>query len=217
MVATPRKMNCEAVNGSLVPVRSKLHLKPIGLIEAPPCCKLPSWKDSEVIEAQAWMDLLSQSHGFKPGAIRSGAKSQFTRTITTGCIRALSRHRGQDINIASVESYDAARGRSADLFGIVDALVVEVNPPRLRYVQAAGRDWQPHIQKMGSYEKINDVRKMLANPTANLELWGWRQVPRIKGDGGRSKVKAWLPTVQIVTLEFLLGHEPPQYVKFWET
>lgn len=207
----------EDVDGAIVRVRSPLHLQPIGLVEAPPRHRLPRWKAEEVAEGQAWMDMLSKEYGFKPGESRRNSKSQFTRTITTRCIGALARHRGQDVNIGSVESYDAARARSADLFGIIDAIVLEVNPPRIRYIQACGRDWQSHIQKMASYEHINDCRKMLANPTASIELWGWQKVPRVKQDGGRSRVEVWLPRVQMISLEFLLGKEPPTYAKFWET
>jgi len=187
----------------------------IGLI-TPPKTRLTPLSPDEILAGQHIMDALSKDHGFKPGTVRGKATASFTKALTAKCITTLARRYGRDTMVASVESYDSARGRSADLFGIVDLLCIECDPPRTRYIQACGKDWQPHITKMADYDHINATRRILANPSNTLELWGWQQYDRIKSDGTPGRQKFWLPRVQLITLDFLLGHSPPQMVQFFE-
>jgi len=83
-------------------------------------------------------------------------------------------------------------------------------------VQACGRDWQSHITKMADYDHVNRVRQILANPSHTLELWGWAQYPGFT-KAGRAKTQFWYPRVQVITLDFILGQEPPRFVRFWES
>jgi hypothetical protein len=192
-------------------VTSKL----IGIID-PPCHRLKPIPDDELREGYEWMQRLSKDYGFKPGTIKSKATQSYTRTLTTGCIKAVNRHLDRECCLPASETYNAATGRSGDILGIVDAIVMEIDPPRNRWVQACGRDWQPHIAKMAGYDHVNRCRQILANPSHQLELWGWQQYAGFKSDGTRAKTKFWYPRVQVITMAFLHSKEPPQYVRFWE-
>lgn len=188
----------------------------IGLID-PPTAKLKPFTREELIAGQTVIDELSKSYGFKPGAIKSRSTQSYTRALTIACIRALNRRAGIETAFPSSETYNAVTGRSSDILGIVDAIVLQTTPPICdRYVQACGKDWQPHIRKMADYDHINRCRQILANPTHTLELWGWAQYDRTKADGSASKQKFWMPRVQIITMDFLLGASPPAIVPFFE-
>jgi hypothetical protein len=162
------------------------------------------------------MQRLSKGYGFKPGAIKGKSTQSYTRALSTGCIKAVNRHRGIETVFPSSETYNAMTGRSSDILGIIDAIVWEINPPRDRAIQACGKDWQSHITKMADYDHVNRVRQTLANPTRQLEIWGWSQYPTFRKDGTRAKTQFWYPRVQIITMPFLLSQEPPRFVKFWE-
>ncbi|MBD1871912.1 hypothetical protein H6F75_00310 [Nodosilinea sp. FACHB-131] len=187
----------------------------IGLID-PPTTKLKPFTRDELIAGQQHIDELSKDYGFKPGAIKCRSTQSYTRALTIACIRALNRRAKIETVFPASETYNAATGRSGDILGIVDAIVLEVSPPRNRWVQACGKDWQPHIRKMCDYDHINRCRQVLANPTHTLELWGWAQYDRTKADGSASKQKFWMPRVQIITMDFLLGAAPPAIVPFFE-
>jgi hypothetical protein len=188
----------------------------IGLV-APPNVKLKPIPEDELREGWEWMARLSKDYGFKPGSIKSKSTQSYTRGLTTACIRAVNRYHDRETCFPASETYNAATGRSGDILGIVDAIVMEVSPtPRNRWVQACGRDWQSHITKMADYDHVNRVRQILANPTHCIELWGWAQYPGFT-KGGRAKTQFWYPRVQIITLDFILGQEPPRFVRFWES
>lgn len=187
----------------------------IGLI-SPPNTKLKPIPEDELKEGWEWMQRLSKDYGFKPGTIKGKATQSYTRALSTGCIKAVNRHKGIETVFPASETYNAATGRSGDILGIIDAIVMEVSPPRNRWVQACGRDWQPHVAKMASYDHVNRCRQILSNPTHTLELWGWSQYPTFKKDGTRAITKFWYPRVQIITMSFLLSQEPPHFVRFWD-
>lgn len=185
----------------------------IGLIETPRH-RLKPIPEEELMQGWEWMQMLSKDYGFKPGAIKSKATQSFTRALTTKCIRAVNRHYDRETCFPASETYNAGTGRSGDILGIVDAIVMEVSPvPRNRWIQACGRDWQPHIAKMA--ESVNRCRQILENPTHTLELWGWQQYPGFSIKGGRTKTKFWYPRVQLITMPFFLDKAPPNYVYFW--
>lgn len=187
----------------------------IGLVPTP-THRLKPIPEDELREGFEWMQRLSRDYGYKPGAIKSKSTQSYTRTLTTACIKAVNRHHGIETAFPASETYNATTGRSGDILGIVDAIVLEVDPPRNRWVQACGKDWQPHIAKMAGYEHINRCRQILSNPTHSLELWGWSTHEGYRKDGARAKNKFWYPRVQIITMPFLLSQEEPRFVRFWE-
>jgi hypothetical protein len=188
----------------------------IGIID-PPIVRLKAIPEDELREGYEWMTMLSKDYGFKPGTIKSRSTHGYTKALSTGCIKAINRHKGIETTIPGGETYNAITGRSSDILGIIDAEIWETDPPRDRFIQACGRDdWQAHIRKMADYDHINSVRRCLANPTHQLEIWGWAQYPGFNKNGTRSKTKFWYPRVQIITLDFMLGHAPPQFARFWE-
>jgi len=177
----------------------------------PPTHRLPSLTKDEVIEVQGVMDQLSKA-GFKPGAIRGKATQSHTKAMTAKCITAMARINRKWCSVGNVESYDAVRGRSSDLFGIID--LIAIDPQMTRGIQACGGgDWQQHIQKIADYDHARNTELWLASPHRTLELWGWRQYSAYKKDGRQGVKKFWYPRIQVITMGFLLGKEPPQYVK----
>ena len=167
----------------------------------------------EIIAAQLWMSELSKA-GFKPGTLRANATASFTKSLTAKYIRTVARIRHEWLTVGDVESYDSRFSRSSDLFGIIDLLVV--TPDRTIGVQACGRDRQQHIDKFCDDIHIRKTELWLTGGSRSLELWSWVQVNGYKKDGGRAKTMFWYPRVQIITLDFILGQEPPRFVRFWE-
>lgn len=155
---------------------------------------------------------LKKYHLGSLGAIK-GTKAKTIRTI-----RAIARHDKKRCIVADCESFNHHSGHKKDLFGVFDALAIELDYEpslvldsmetylksltngRLRYIQACATDWQPHIQKLK--ENIETCAICLAVPGSSIELWGWRKVKR----GGK---RAYRPKVQIITLNFLLEKSKP--------
>jgi hypothetical protein len=187
----------------------------IGLIE-PPIVRLKAIPEDELREGYEWMQMLSKDYGFKPGAIKSRSTHGYTKALSTGCIKAVNRHKGIETTIPGGETYNAITGRSSDILGIIDAEVWETDPPRDRFIQACGKDWQSHVRKMADYDHVNNVRRCLANPSHSLEMWSWSQYAAFNKNGTRAKTKFWYPRVQIITMDFMLGHAPPTFARFWE-
>jgi hypothetical protein len=205
-------MYIECPPKSTMPRVTHCH-KVIGLID-PPIVRLKTIPEDELREGYEWMTMLSMDYGFKPGKIKQNCKLGFTKSFSTGCIKAVNRHKGIETTLVGGETYNAITGRSKDILGIIDSEIWETDPPRNRFVQSCGDDWQPHIRTMT--ERINNVRRCLANPTHTLELWGWARYPAFNKNGTRSKNQFWYPRVQIITLDFMLGHAPPTFTRFWE-
>jgi hypothetical protein len=172
--------------------------------------------DDELREGQKMIEYLSKHHRLKLGAIKSAATQGYTGALTTKTIMAVDEMLGRDSMTRSVQTYDARTQRSADLFGVVDAVSVDSTYPRTRYIQACGKDWQSHIQKFCEDKNIENIRSILSQPATTFELWGWLSHSGFNKDGNRSKDNFWYPRVQIITMAFLLGQEPPAFAKFWE-
>jgi hypothetical protein len=194
----------------------KYTLQPV----KPPSVRNKSISDDELREGQKMIEYLSKHHRLKLGAIKGAATQSYTRALSTKTIMAVDEMLGRDSMTRSVESYDAGIKRSADLFGIVDAVSVDATYPRTRYIQACkwgkGSDWSGHIQKFCEENHIENIRRILSQPAATFELWGWQSHLGFNKDGSRSKDSFWYPRVQIITMAFLLSQEPPTFVKFWE-
>jgi|GEM_PF-6672507 len=189
----------------------------IGLTTAP-MHRLKPFSDDELKEGSEWIQMLSKDHNFKPGEIKRKSTQSYSRAMTTGCIKAINSYHGIETCFPASETYNAATERSSDILGVVDVIVMESHPiPRNRWIQACRKDWQSHIKTMADYNHINRCRRILANPTHTLELWGWASYPGYKKDGTKAATRFWYPRVQILSMAFLLNQEPPTYAKFWET
>jgi len=103
----------------------------------------------------------------------------------------------------NAESFNHHSRKSADAFGIFDIIAVEKGG-KIRGIQACMTDWQPHIRKLQEHRETCDIWLSPGNTT--IELWGWRKVKR-KGQ------LVWRPRVQLITMAFLDGAEPPSW---WE-
>lgn len=182
-------------------------------IECPPKSTMPRMTHAEIKVAQDWMATLSKA-GFKPGEIRSRSTASFTKALTAKYIRTVAKLRGERLTVGDVESYDSRFNRSNDLFGIIDLLVI--TPERTIGVQACGRDRQQHVEKFCDDIHAKKTALWLEGGCRSLELWSWSQQPGFNKNGTRSKTKFWYPRVQIITLDFMLGHAPPQFTRFWE-
>lgn len=188
----------------------------IGLIE-PPKHRLKPIPEDELREGYEVMQHLSKHHRLKLGAIKSKATQSYTRSLTTATVNAVDEMLGRDSMTRSVEGYNAATQRSADLFGIIDAISIDATNQRTRYLQACGKsDWQQHIVKLSEYPAIENLRRLLSIPSNTVEIWGWRSHPTFLKDGTRGKTMFWYPRVQIITMDFMLGKEPPTFTRFWE-
>lgn len=187
----------------------------IGLIE-PPKHRLKPIPEDEIRDGYEVMQRLSKHHRLKLGAIKSKATQSYTRSLTTATIMAVDEMLGRDSMTRSVEGYNAATQRSADLFGIIDAISIDATNQRTRYLQACGRDWGSHLTKLSEYPAIENLRRLLAIRSNTVELWGWQPYATFRKDGTRGKAQFWYPRVQIITLDFMLGHAPPTFTRFWE-
>ena len=187
----------------------------IGLI-SPPNIRLKPIPDDELREGYEVMKTLSSKHRLKLGAIKGKATQSFTRSLSCKTIMAVDEMLGRDSMTRSVESYNGQTQRSADLFGIIDAISIDAGNRRTRYVQACGKDWQPHVEKFSEPLFIENVRRILALQSNSLELWGWQQYQGFRKDGTRAKTQFWYPRVQLITMDFMLGEAPPHFVRFWE-
>lgn len=194
----------------------KYTLQPV----KPPSVRNKSIPDDELREGQQMIAYLSKHHRLKLGAIKGAATQSYTRALSTKTIMAVDEMLGRDSMTRSVESYNAQTNRSADLFGIVDAVSIDATTQRTRYIQACkwgqGSDWTGHIKKFCEDNHIENIRRILALPSATFELWGWQRHLEFNKDGTRAKTQFWYPRVQIITIPFLLSQEPPRFVKFWE-
>lgn len=187
----------------------------IGLIEAP-CFRLSAIPDAELREGYSMMQHLRKHHRLDLGGIKTKATQSYTRSMSCKTIMAVDEMLDRDSMTRSVESYNPQTQRSADLFGIVDAISIDLTSKRTRYIQACGLDWQTHIKKFCDPLFVENARRIAAMPGSLLELWGWQQYPGFTKGGGRAKTMFWYPRVQIITLDFILGQEPPRFVRFWE-
>ena len=127
-----------------------------------------------------------------------GSKSKTWYTIA-----AMARATGTRMIKHNAESFNHHSGKSSDAFGIFDIIAVEKNG-KIRGIQACMRDWQDHIRKLQNHRETCEI--WLSSGVTTIELWGWRKVKR-KGQ------MVWRPRVQLVTLAFLDGKEPPTW---WE-
>jgi hypothetical protein len=187
----------------------------IGLI-SPPNVRNKAISDDELIDGYQIMKILSAKHRLKLGAIKGKATQSYTRSLSTATIMAVDEMMGRDSMTRSVETYNAQTQRSGDLFGVVDAISLDADNMRTRYIQACGVDWQGHITKFSDAPYIENIRRILALPSNQFEMWGWQQYAGFSVNGGRTKTQFWYPRVQIITMPFLLSQEPPRFVKFWE-
>ena len=187
----------------------------IGLIE-PPKHRLKPIPEDELRDGYEVMQRLSKHHRLKLGAIKSRATQSYTRSLTTATIMAVDEMLGRDSMTRSVEGYNAATQRSADLFGIIDAISIDATNHRTRYVQACGKDWGSHLVKLSEYPAIENLRRLLAIRSNTVEMWGWQPYPVFLKNGTRGKTQFWYPRVQIITLDFMLGKAPPTFTRFWE-
>lgn len=126
-----------------------------------------------------------------------------SKAKTWHTIQAIARATSTPLLLHNAESFNHHSGKKADAFGILDIIVVE--PTKIRGVQACGgSDWQEHIRKLQEHRET--CARWLACGVTTIELWGWRKVKR------RGQM-TWRPRVQLVTLGFLDGTEPPS---MWE-
>ena len=170
-------------------------------------------KKADILLVQQRMDWLAQQ-GFKPGQIKASATQSHTKALTAKFMRTVARINGdRSFMVGSVESYDAARGRSSDLWGVFD--LIAVTSQQTIGVQACGRDWSEHIRKLRDDQYRWNCQRWLSNPGRTIELWGWAQYSRVLKDGRRGKQKVWVPRCQLITLDFLLDKEPAKFVDVW--
>lgn len=171
------------------------------------------FSNAELKQAQAFMDNLSL-HGFKPGELKSKSTQSYTKAMTAKFLKTVAQLNGDSsIMIANCESYDAARCRSSDLFGILD--LIAVTPFQTRGIQACGADWQPHISKLREDFYLSRCDRWLSSPSRTLELWGWTKHKRFLKNGKRGRQHFWVPRCQLISIEFLKGYEDPVFVDFW--
>jgi hypothetical protein len=188
----------------------------IGLIE-PPNVRNAAISEDELRDGYEIIQRLSKHHRLKLGEIKGKATQSYTRSLSTKTIMAVDEMLGRDSMTRSVEGYNAATQRSADLFGIIDAISIDATNRRTRYIQACGKsDWQQHVTKLSESPAIENVRRILAIDSNTLELWGWQSHAIFLKGGGRGKQVFWYPRVQIITMDFMLGKAPPTFVRFWE-
>lgn len=112
-------------------------------------------------------------------------------SYTQRTLRAL---RGQGLECAIVEKWNAFAKRRQDMFGIID--IIALDPVRgVIGVQSTGTDFSGHHKKL-TEDKAQECINWLSTPGANLELWGWRKV-KVKRGG---KAMVYQPRVKIYTL-----------------
>ena len=131
------------------------------------------------------------------------------KSKTVRLVKALARYHGYEVMVADVERFERHSGRTHDLFGIIDVLAIQGDLHR--GIQVCGTDWQAHITKFRD-ETTLSCKRWLASEYRTLELWGWRKVCALRKDGTKSTQKVWMPRVQLITWEFLMGHEKPEMI-----
>ena len=153
-----------------------------------------------------------------------------TKIKTIQTVKSIARYQGKRVVVGDTESFNHHSGHKKDMFGIFDALAIESkHTPSLvldagmdaylasftqscfRGIQACGNDWQEHIRKLRDGRNIETCALWLSAGTTTIELWGWRKVKR----SGFS-MKVYRPRVQVITLAFLLGHEPAKIIEIFQ-
>lgn len=110
--------------------------------------------------------------------------------------RTLQELRKRGYMAAMVEKWNHHVKRRQDLFGFLDVIAVREGEGVLG-VQACGRDFSEHIEKLESEEVAPKVANWLAADSSRLWLMGWRKL-KVKRGG---KAVRWTPRV----LEFTRG------------
>jgi hypothetical protein len=149
----------------------------------------------------------AQNRAYQEGVLSLGIGSLSGvnhQSKTLRCLKALARRDGIEAAAAIVERKNPHTGKSSDLYGFGDVLVM--TPDKTIMVQVCGSDWQSHIDKFRD-EAARSIRLWLSCPNRELHMWGWRLLPKWKKDGSRSKTKVSSPKVQVITPGFLWGDE----------
>ena len=107
--------------------------------------------------------------------------------------RTAEYYREQGYRVAKTEY--TARGKSHDLMGFIDGIAFGVG--HTIYLQACGKDWQPHVEKITGPCAADAVRVLMAGN--RIILIGWRKLKVPIGKAGR-KQERWKPRIYEFTL-----------------
>ena len=107
--------------------------------------------------------------------------------MTTPMQRTLAEIKKDNLVYWVVEAWKQWAKRRVDLFNIIDLLVLDNG---VVGIQVCGADVNIHKEKIMETEK-HYTFAWLEQPGTRLELWGWRQIKKVKG----KKAMVWKPRI----------------------